>query len=88
MGVDRAVHAWSEGDRTTADDRAAGSRGRAPLYRLDGLPVAGIAGPLPAGFDGSTLFRCLRHGLWRTINFHVVAAARLALGREASPRQR
>jgi transposase len=24
-------------------------------------------------------------GLWRTINFHVVAAARVALGREASP---
>ena len=25
------------------------------------------------------------NGLWKTINFHLVAAARLALGREASP---
>lgn len=32
MGVD----AWSEGDRTTTDDRDADNRGRAPLYRSPG----------------------------------------------------
>lgn len=30
------------------------------IDRLDGLPVTGITGPLPAGFDGPTLLYALR----------------------------
>lgn len=30
------------------------------IDRLDGLPVTGITGPLPAGFDGPTLFYAWR----------------------------
>lgn len=44
----------------------------------------GIAGPLPACFERYFyVWRC--NGLWKSINIHLVAAARLALGRDASP---
>jgi putative transposase len=81
VGVDRTVHAERENNGATANDRPPVGCGRVALYRLDRLPVAGVAGAISAGY----FYAWRDNGLWRTINFHLVAVARIALGREASP---
>ncbi|MBZ9764971.1 transposase [Mesorhizobium sp. CA8] len=82
-----AVHAWSEGVGTTTHDRASGGCGRSPLYcAWTGCQWRALPDRFPPVSTVQRYCYAWRDsGLWKTINFHLVATARLALGREASP---
>ncbi|MER8428703.1 IS5 family transposase [Mesorhizobium sp. M1403] len=80
---------FSPGTKTTGRPRTTELRAvvHALLYiAWTGCQWRALPGRFPPVSTGQRYFYAWRdNGLWKTINFHLVAAARLALGREASP---